>query len=125
MTKISPVICFVLLCGCPTTNAFWSGHAAEYRAEYEILKAAVLMANTAENEAVALRDLASWFKSRPYGYTLSTSDYHRSNGVNIAELKEGEEVFLSLHAKSDYEPRSGGFRFIPKYKFNLLLLENK
>ena len=125
ISKLSLVFSFAFVCGCTSSNASWSGHAVEYRAEYEILKAAVLAANNAESEAIALRDLGKWFNIRPYSYTLSTSNYHHKAGININDLKCGEEVFLSLHAKSDYEPRSGGFKFIPINKENLFLLEGK
>jgi len=106
-------------------HGLWHGHGAEYRAEYEQLKAAVLAATDAGSEAKALREMGLWFTQRPFGYTLATASQPNVNGVDLARLKDGEPVELSVHAKSDYEPRGGGFTFVPKDKLNLLLLEGK
>jgi hypothetical protein len=102
------------------------GHGAEYRAEYEQHKAAVLAAKDAESEAKALQDLGLWFEQRPYGYYLvAPSQPQRTHGVDVNALAAGEPVELRLHMDSDYEPREGGFTFVPKNKMNLLLLEGK
>src|SRR5215217_5774327 len=95
----------VLVCGYAVPHAFVSGQGAEYRAEFEQRKAAVLSAPDADAEAKALQDLGLWFKQSPYGYTLSAASQARTNGVDWSELQPGEPVELRLHAKSDYEPR--------------------
>jgi hypothetical protein len=118
------VVVWALACGC-ASDGLWEGHGAEYRAEFEQHKAAVLAATDAESEAKALRELGLWFAERPYGYTLSTPSQPNANGVDLSRLKDGEPVELSRHMKSDYEPRGGGFMFVPKDKMNLLLLEGK
>jgi hypothetical protein len=112
-----------LACGCGGTRGFWSGHGREYRAEYEQRKAAVLAAEDAAGEAEALRELGRWFGRRPYGYTLRAASQPGRNGVDLARLAPGEPVELGVHARSDLEPRPGGFTFVPKDKANLLLLE--
>jgi hypothetical protein len=63
-----------------------------------------------------------WFKKRPIGYRLSTVSQPGVNGVDLARLEPGEPVQVRLYMKSDYEPRDGGFTFVPKEKMNLLLL---
>ena len=123
--RITIVAACALTCGCASMHGFLAGHGAEYRAEYEQRKAAVLAAADADAEADALRELGAWFKRRPYGYTLSTASQPNANGVDLLKLRPGEPVELRLHAKSDYEPRAGGFTFVPKEKANLLLLEGK
>ncbi len=102
------------------------GHGAEYRAEYEQHKAAVLAATDAESEAKALQGLGLWFEERPYGYYLvAPSQPERTHGVDVNALAPGEPVELRLYIDSDYEPRTGGFSFVPKNRMNLLLLEGK
>lgn len=115
----------VLACGCAPLNGVLFGRGAEYRAEFEQHKAAILAADDAESEAKALRELGVWFKHRPYGYTLFAASQPQTNGVNVTRLEPGEPVEVRVHARSDYEPREGGFVFIPKDKMNLLLLKGK
>jgi hypothetical protein len=100
-----------------------SGNGAKYRAEYEDLKAAVLSATDARTEAKALREFGLWFRNSPYGYTLSTPSQPNINGVDLAKLQPDEPVKLRLYARSDFEPRGGGFKFVPRDKMNLILLE--
>ena len=115
----------VIICGCAATRGILYGHGAEYRAEYEQLKAAVLAANDPTTEATALREMGLWFKKRPYGYRLAAASQPNMNGVELTRLPPGQPVELRIHMKSDHEPRDGGFTFVPKDKMNLLLLEGK
>ena len=119
------VIACTLACGCASVRGFMRGHGAEYRAEYEQHKAAVLAATDAEGEADALRALGLWFKRRPYGYHLSAASQPQHDGVDLNALAADEPVEVQVFADSDYEPREGGFSFVPKDKMNLLLLRGK
>jgi hypothetical protein len=100
-----------------------TAHAPESRAQYEQLKSAILAAPDPAAEARAIDNLGHWFKTSPYGYTLSAQSQPGLNGLDISKLEPGQPVELSLHASSDYEPRPGGFTFVPRDKKNLLLLE--
>jgi hypothetical protein len=122
LSRMITLAACALVCGCAAQRGFISGRGAEYRAEYERHKAAVLAAPEANAEAKALHELGVWFNQCPYGYTLSTASQPNTNGVNSSKLRPGEPVELRLHAKSDYEPRRGGFTFVPKEPANLLLL---
>ena len=121
LIAVSSCVAFL---GCSSVGRVLFGQGAEYRAEYEEHKAAVLAATDASSEAKALRELGLWFRDRPYSYTLSTASQPNIIGVDLTRLRPGEQVELRIHAKSDYEPREGGFKFVPKDKTNLLLLED-
>ena len=124
-TQLSLATRITIIIACALAGGCTSGHGAEYRAEYEQRKAAVLAATDPESEAKALRELGLWFRQRPYGYSLSTASQPGTNGVDLSRLQPGEPVELRVHAKSDYEPRAVGFTFVPRDKANLLLLEGK
>src|ERR1700712_5193189 len=111
------IVVLIHCAGC--ASLFGPGHAAEFRAEYEQLKAAILAAPDAPSEDGAMRDLGQWFKARPYGYTLRAAGQPNANGIHLDRLQPGESVTLDLHMRADSEPRPGGFTFVPKDKENL------
>jgi uncharacterized protein YceK len=125
MKVISIILIMIIasLSGCTSIHGFLFGHAAEYRAEYETLKVNVLSSKDTTTEAKALHEMGLWLKRRGFVYRLSTSSQPNFNGVDLEKLTSTEPVELHLYARSDYEPRSGGFSFIPKDKSNLILLE--
>ena len=113
-----------IVSGCTSFNGVPSGKGAEYRAEYEALKRAVLSASDSKAEAEAMLELGTWINNRPYIYFLKADSQPKRNGIAINLLKQGEPITLYLHARSDFEPRDR-FVFIPKDNNNLFLLEGK
>lgn len=124
-SRLALAVMLVSISGCASIDRILFGRGAEYRAEYEDLKLAVLSATDAKAEAKALHELGLWFKQSPYGYTLSTPSQPDINGVDLRKLQAGEPVELHLRARSDWEPRTGGFTIVPRDKMNLILLEGK
>lgn len=108
-------LCCCFVWGC-------QGRGGEYRAEYDALRDAVLTAPNEANEAEALRNLGRWLAGSPYAAVVTE---HGSDRLEFdpARLQPGARVDVSLMAKSDWEPRRGGFVFVPKNPSNLLLLK--
>jgi hypothetical protein len=112
-------LCCCFVWGCH--GSLGQGRGAEYRSEYDALRDAVLTAQDAAGEAEALRNLGDWLAGSPYAAVVTE---HGSDGLEFdpAQLQPGARVDVALMAKSDWEPRRGGFVFVPKDPMNLLLL---
>ena len=117
-------ILLVAVCGCVSSSPRMS--QVEFRTEFKKHKEALFSAKDIQAEAKALTQMGTLIKeSQYYGYRLSAPSQPSINGVNVDRLQPNEPVTLHLYARSDYEPRTGGFEFTPKQKENLFLLEGK
>ena len=114
MRRLLALLTVGLLCGCQVNPG--SARGAQYRSEYEELKATMLAADEG-SEAEAMRRMGEWLRTSPY-FALLTKEGSDDLTLDVTRLAAGTAVRFSLHARSDWEPR-GSFVFVPKNAENL------